>query len=369
MVPELSDVPASYLGALEWMRDRSHDAEFWIGDVGFWTSPLQEAPMVWEALARRRWPGMHPDFVPFAVDGFGNMFCFHRASVPMGAGQLPVVYWQYETYTAVPVSGSFDHFLAWIWLTASVSARRGVDPLIDHDHLTTVIEPLFDALGRAVPSPLSDGYGTDLWALHRALIAADPRAAGSLLVSALDDLDASHDLRIIERCRMAREAFPQFTAAYLAEADLLEAFGDDGETADLLLTAMKLPLVFSGDPEMAFYYQVPSVNPTEIAERLVAMPHVHEISVEEPIWDIVMRMDPRGPASWLEVAVDYANSGSLTTAVSAATNALWLGVAVPEGVDALILLDELYEALGHSWHRNLVQADMRRLEATLNRDT
>ena len=49
---------------------------------------------------------MHPDLLPFARDGWGNRFCFVDAPDALAPEGFAIVYWMYETFSAVPIASS-----------------------------------------------------------------------------------------------------------------------------------------------------------------------------------------------------------------------------------------------------------------------
>jgi len=310
-----------------------------------------------DALTDKRWPGMHSDLIPFANDGTGNLFCLVNGRSKT-AKHGAVVHWMYETYSATPIASSFDHFLDWIWLTANYTARHGIDDAIDMQNVETRLTPLLSEL-RYHPASL-DLMIRDrtLYGLHKAMVASDRRAAASLLTGAFLGSHPLHDMRTLERMRMAAEAFPEYTAAHMAMVSAFRAQSHESEVMTTLLDAIHSPLVYGGDRLVPYIGDIPEVDATQIAEMLATHPELQEWSIIDPIWEVVLRDDPTDPVAWLAVAVEYANNGLLEDAVIKAQNAMFMGLNVSEAVDIVTLLCELYDALGWDWHLHAAEKDL-----------
>lgn len=341
-------LPERYLTLLNALAARPGEKRTWLGDVGIWRGPATSSDARLEVLTQRRWKGMHPDLVPFAEDGFGNLFCFvHRA-----AGSVPshaIVYWMYETYRAVPIASSFDAFLRWMTLTAAVAARNN-DPVIDHEHVQQELLPLLTSIGLDIDNnALETGNDTGQPAVHKAFLQLDPHSPGSLICDARRLLHESRNFEALEAAHLALRAFPGFTAAQTFEASVLAA-DNDPQAARALFKSLRMPMVYGGDLTMSFFGAVPRVDPAVITDALRTHPELDRIADDDPLWILATQDDPVNPSAWVQVALDYANAGELDDAVTMATNALWLSLG--ESIEPQIhgLLRELYEVLGHPWH-------------------
>ena len=347
-------LPRLYVELMHAVAQSRGDArQVWLGDVGFYMHNDDDQSRWSDALASRRWRGMHPDLVPFAEDGFGNRFCFYRSARDGCRVNRSIVYWMYETYRAVPVASGFAGFLAWLQLSAYVAARRG-DPVIDRRHVDEEIAPLMDALGCALdvaaaldepdPAPVD---------VHRAHLRVDPHAPGPAvsLAAYLGDHDA--ELEALDLCAEATFSFPEFAAARLVAGRLHQRAGDSAHAAEAYMQTLLRPLVYGGDPQMNGFRRLPEVDATQVVERLLALPDVPDSVIDSPIWTMARRDDPRSPRAWLQLAGEYAMESDLETAVVMATNALYLGVAseLLPGIEGL--LAELYGALEWDWHHRV----------------
>ena len=95
-------LPDSYLRFSTHLREvTGAETTAWFGDVGFFVPRSTDLLQSWIIqLARRRWTGMHPDLVPFAADGAGNLFCFVlSAAAPMRDKIISVRLFRYGVST------------------------------------------------------------------------------------------------------------------------------------------------------------------------------------------------------------------------------------------------------------------------------
>lgn len=345
----MQTLPARYVALVSVLAERADDRCSWLGDVGFRLAPALVDVGAWAArLTEARWRGMHPDLMPFAEDGFGNQFCF-LVDPPSGQPTGAVFYWMYETYRAIPVASTFDAFLRWIAITASVTAGRG-HPLIDEAHVRDEILPACAAAGLSMEA--SDIlHASDLTpaGVHAELLRVDRHAAGAALARAAHRARQDRHIEALTMCDTALDAFPDFSAAQGLKARL---FLDDGDprAVPALLDTLRLPLSYNADPMMPFFRELPEVDPTWVTEALNTHPNVKDYVGLDPLWTLVLRDDPTAPVSWVHVALDYAESGDLKRAATAATNGLLLGINKEIETEIHGLLEELYRSLGWKWH-------------------
>jgi hypothetical protein len=345
---------------------RDDDGYWWLGDAGFFAPDTAEAGRRWlDLLAERRWPSMHIDLLPIAVDGSGNRYCFVRSEQP-GMPREAVVCWMYETYRAVPIATTFDGFVDWLVLGAVAAARRGDDPLLDRTHLETRILPAAERLGR--PGDLVDAITTAMpgpLTVSEAMLARHPDAPGPSVMVAARRLEEGEFELAASNARTAGRAFPEFAAAWT-----LAAAGDPQASHArfrALWTALHQPLLYCGDPWMPNLDRIPEVKPDRLAESLATHPWAHEISAWDPVWDLVLAEDPLAATAWLGVGVALANENELQYATLATANALWLGDDPEERGAAVELLGEIYGALGWSWHASMCALDRTLCERALRR--
>ena len=185
-------LPDSYLRFSTHLREvTGAETTAWFGDVGFFVPRSTDLLQSWIIqLARRRWTGMHPDLVPFAADGAGNLFCFVlSAATPMRDSQA-VVLWMYETYRCVPVASSFDLFVAWIGLTSFAAVRRGNIAILDAAAYDLRILPLLERFDLAtdfhVLLPLTGKFAQPAASLRAAIEQAAATLDGAYTVSVYD---------------------------------------------------------------------------------------------------------------------------------------------------------------------------------------
>ncbi len=355
-------LPSRYRSLLGVLAERSDsDAKVWVGEAGFLRAEPEQDLVEWlEKLDHRRWRGMHPDLVPFATDGAGNQFCFFRNGKDSCRGVRAIVYWMYETYRAVPVASSFDGFLSWLGLTAFVGARKGDDPVLDSSHFDREVAPLLSEVGLepdfgAVldePDPSSLG-------VHRAMLQLDDEAPASRLAVAMHLAGEDKLLQALDLCAEASFSFPEFAASRFASARLLASEQDSQSLHDALLQTLERPVAYCGDEAMPHFRDVPVVDLDWTAEVLAGHPLVDPDGMEDPIWEIVVHGDAENPAAWVRVAIEQANGGDLERAVTAASNALHFGFAEELGAEILLLLQELYTALGWKRHARVAGREAR----------
>lgn len=353
-------LPASYRSILALGEPQAEDDQhFWLGDCGFVLPPTSDPPSDWmRRLSELRWPGMHPDLVPFAVDGLENRWCFYRGGHDDSKHRGAIVYWMYQTYRAIPVADSFDDFVDFVGLSAAASAWRGDDAVIDMSHWQAVVRPLLARLGR--PIDLIERYGRDQpdsIGVHRSMTQLHARASGSLLARALNIHEPEYAMSSLQLCDRALDAFPEFSAAEAARFEILDRIGTREDRAEALLRLFRLPLVYGGD---AFIPGFPTLSPldmTRMVEQLAVDPWANERLLDEPIFDMLLHDDPTSPQAWLTAAVETANENSLELAVTMTQNALLFGYFDEWGVAAMTLLAELYEALGWKGHLEITRLD------------
>lgn len=354
---DAATLPSSYLRLLAMAASSpDDDGRWWFGEAGFFVPGTAEAGRHWvDLLSERRWPSMHVDLLPIAVDGSGNRYCFVRSERAGMPGEA-VVCWMYETYRAVPISATFDGFIDWLVLGAVAAARRGDVPSLDRVHLETRVLPASERLGR--PSDLVDAFSTTrpgTLDIAEAMLQRHPDAPGAGAVLAARHLEEGRRDLAAREARVATRVFPEFAAAWL-----LAAQGDPPASHArfrALWQALHQPLLYGGDPWMPNLDRVPEVRPDQLAESLATHPWASEVSAWDPVWDLVLSEDPLAAPAWLRVAVDLANEGALQDATLAGANALWLGADVEERAGAMDLLGEIYGALGHTWHASMCVLD------------
>ncbi len=327
----------------------------WLGDVGFRLPVTERDRGRWEeVLTDRRWQGMHPDLLPFAEDGFGNQFCFHRQPREGAIQSRAIVYWMYETYRAVPLASSFDGFLSWIGLTAFVAARHG-DPIVDRDHIESALAPALEAIGihHDYSAALESNDPTPL-EVHKGLLRLDPESPGSLLAVAEWNGGHGRPLEALDYCAEATFSFPDFAASRYAAARILHASGDGVAEFDALIQTLQRPMLYGGDSGMAGFRTLPQVDVRWVVDELAKHPSFAESETTSPLWTLILRDDPAVAQSWVDVALDYAGENELERSVTMATNALFLGFGTELGPLVHGLLAELYAALNWEWHEHVV---------------
>lgn len=332
------------------------DRRAWLGDVGYLlpTSNVDEDGWL-ASLEHERWRGMHPDLIPFAQDGFGNRFCFVRSERDAMRGVRAIAYWMYETYRAVPVASSFDAFLGWNALTAHLAARRG-DAVIDEEHVQGDLLPLLAEVGAEVDLDAAlDVSDPDVVGVHRAILNLDPQAPGAQV--GLAAWMAKHDrpLEALDLCADACFSFPEFAGARALSARILRDEHDLERLGDALVQTLQRPLAYAGDEAMPFLRDLRPVDLDAVVETLASQEDVPELIADIALANFVLREDPSLPQSWTILALDYAREDALEKAVTAANNALYLGLTSPLCVEIHGLLEELYDALGWAWHARMVR--------------
>ncbi|TVQ96061.1 MAG: SMI1/KNR4 family protein [Deltaproteobacteria bacterium] len=359
-------LPPLWWQAVEWLRAQADGGTgpVWVGEAGFLLPTGAEAGPdhatdVADWLLHRRFPGAHPAFLPFAVDGAGNQFCFRFAP---GGGPPSVVYWMYETFAALPISGSFAGFLDWLGLTTAFAARQGLHAVLDELHLQEVVLPTLEALGRTVRYPrFFEASGVRLGDLHRAIVEVDPGAAASHLVLGVLAGDAGSLPTAVERCDRALALVPDFVLAASVRGDLRR---DESlwRAHDDWLLAFRGFHGLGGDGQMPWYGGVlPPHDISRLAELLSAGPDVGERSLGEPLWELILYDDPTQPEPWLRTAMEHIEHGELRAAVDMAVNALYFGCHDRLAPEIANLLAELHDALDNPWLARAARMDAERL--------
>lgn len=328
----------------------------WLGEIGLRVPEDGVVDEDWlEELAGQRWRGMHPTLIPFARDGWGNRFCFVRPGAAHGSEGSAIVYWMYETFTAVPIASTCEGFLRWLGLVTWAHERdpnydtvESGDASVVHRLLAEVdLEVDYEAL---LPMPAPERR--DVLA---AALALDPSSPAARVTRALWRADQGDQLGAIADAETAAREFPDFAGAWAAKVRILANEPDSSERFDALLMALRRPMCFSGDRDMPWFRDVPPIEITTFAEALANHPRWESVERYDPIWDLVQRLDPTSPTSWCEVALAYADANAIAEAVPMACNALHCALddaTMRAAVERLLV--ELYEALGWSWHARAV---------------
>ena len=355
-------LPDSYLRFSIHLREvTGTETTAWFGDVGFFVPRSTDLLQTWVVqLARRRWPGMHPDLVPFAADGAGNLFCFVLASSTSMRDANAVVLWMYETYRCVPIASSFDHFVAWIGLTSFAAIRRGNIAILDAAAYDSRILPLLERFDLATDFHvlLPEPYPSNT-EVSRAFLRLDPEAPASLVLTACRLGQSSRELRGLPEASHALEVFPEFAAAELATGRILELHRDRAEAHARYRRALRSPLTYSGDNMMPYLSEVPELDLAELTSKLANDPGFDDPDGEWASLEVILDNDPNEPEPWLHAAVDAANDQQLEQGVTFAANALHMAGHKPDiAMESLSLLLELYEALGWSWHHRLMEREV-----------
>ena len=345
-----------YLGGVE-----PGAREVFLGDVGFPLVPdAVDAAGVHGAYLARRWPGMHPDLLPFAVDSCGNRFCLVRGVGATNPERFPVAWWMYETYRAVPIASSFDRFLDWVGLSSALSAQRLVNPLTTAEHHARVVQPALEAMGvRRDFDALTASRAAPLGSLGLGMMRVDPGSAGARVLAAERALQQGRTRDAARHAEAALEAFPEFLAArwFLSGLDL--PWRQEAELTELTRSLLTTPWLWQGDGFMPEFGEIPSATPQELVARVTQQLAPSECD-EDPAVAAAWYDDPMAPLTWLRVAVEVAELGDPTRAIGVATNALFLSRGVQDRLDALSLLDELYDAVDATWHRAVILEDAAR---------
>lgn len=356
-------LPSLYLELLQLARPRvSDDGRFWMGEAGFRVGDGDQSPNEWlDQLAGERWPGMHPDLIPFALDGLGNRFCFYRSPRPSCRGIDAVVFWTYETGHAIPVAASFDEFVDWLALVARWTALRGSDPVVDDEHVEMVVAPVLRALGR---SPQLLGRLTDpnpsFRALLRTVLEQQPRNPACQLARAVQCLESGDTGSARLAVEAALETFPEFTLARVLLASTFEQEAAPMARLRALHAAILSPMAFAGEDGFAWLGPIPALDPAWLAEELATAPLPADEVMFEPVWDLIQAYDPSAASGWLTISVNYADADDIDTAVTMAANALLF--ALPEERPPVLdYLAELYAARRWSWQASMVRAEAERL--------
>lgn len=305
---------------------------------------------------------MHPDLLPFALDSTGNRFCLIVSGDQRDADEFAVAYWMYETYLAVPIASSFERFLDWIGLASELAVQRRTDPVIDNAHVQQVVRPLLAALGiERDYFALSTSPQTPVGSLHLGMMRLDPASPAARLVAARRAANQNRFRDALRHARAALDIFPDFVACAWFMINLPEA-EQRVRDYDLLLREMaSMSLIYRGDTLMPLFADVPQVDPRDAAEAVARRLRPGETD-EDPALALAAFDDPLASTDWLRAAIDVANLGEYTRATRLATNAHHLSGSGIERRDALLLLEELYDALGWSHHRAVVAFELGRAD-------
>lgn len=358
-------IPPVWREVVAWLVTRleGNGPVAWVGEAGLYVPPealvggTAEAVAGW--LQRYRFPGMNPTFLPFAQDGAGNRFCF---AYEPGRLEPFIVLWMYETFAALPVSGTFRGFLDWIGMTAAFAARQRLHPVIDDVHLHEEVLPTLEAWGRTLVYPaFFEESVVDLCTLHRALVEVDPGAAGSHLMLAQRAAEQGAVPDAMERCDRALALTSRLTLAASLRADCVRA-ESRWRAQDDLMQAFRGYHGFGGDPLMVGYGTLPVGDVSRLAELLSSGPEASERALSDPVWELILYENPLDPEAWLRVALDHVEREELVDAVDMAVNALYFGLQEPIAPRIVEMLSELYEALDAPFFAELAGGEAARLE-------
>lgn len=348
--------PPLYLALLSSLRGEA--SPFFVGEVGFFLPPSEVDADRWlDALIHKRWLGMYPDLLPFACDGFGNLFCFLVRGGAQPDALSAIVFWSYETFRCLPVASSFTGFLHSVGLTSWRLANEGLDPVIDQEHHTQVVVPRLRGLDlNTAYQDLFTASTPSLVDVHNATLRLDPDNAAVLLSLAVRADQSGDLLGAIDRCGHALRSCPELAVANFVAARAFDHTGDRSDLFSRLLATVVQPLVFCGDEALTQYHNVPAIDLDWMLETLATHPALDEAEMDESLWDLIRHSDPANPESWLRVSLAMANQGDVAAAIPLATNALHFGADSELRPEILQLLGEFYDAQGWPLHRRFIAA-------------
>jgi hypothetical protein len=330
---------------------------FWFSDAGFYL-PEPGRPMErWlDQLVSHRWPWMTAELLPFAADGRGNQFCFHiRGDVePRITG---IVYWSYETYRAIPLTADFAGFMDWLLVVAHTMGRTLNLPPLDEEHFVQVVSPLAKILRpqtlEALPGLLRGSIST-----HSQLAALNGRCASSQLVLGIARLETEQWEAGLERVHRAQLEFPEFFSSFQAESQLLGDRLTSQQQLEAWIRCLRAPLMFSGDPELPHYADIPESDPVWLFDRLSSSMDFLDEDLPVAVFRMVASDTPDLYETWLHAAVECANEGDVRLAVTFTQNASLLSLNSGNEHHSFLLLQELFESLEWTWHQEIVEREL-----------
>ncbi len=332
------------------------DARLWIGDVGLVVPASRGELDDWESRLRaKRWPGMHPDLLPFAADACGNRYCFARTVDDDDDTPPAIVHWMYETYRAIPVARSFEAFADWMGLTSALAAQSldgHPDDAADHNER---VVPLLAHIG--VETDWLDTLGAHAGNLHSAMHALHPGSPGSAVMLAMREAALGREFSAVDLCEAALTRFGAFLGAHLGVALALSDGTDSERHFDALFEAAHLPMTYAGDELAPHFIDIPRLDPTALFESLALHPRASARIDEDPLWDMIQADDPCLADAWLRVAAQAARAGDLRQASTWVCNAVSVAVTNEEATSAMELLVEIYDAMDRPWHAEQARVD------------
>jgi len=353
-------LPTPYWNVLRY-AETHHPGEgtFWVSEVGFYLPARETTPDAWvQELAMHRWPRMHPGLLPFAGDGAGNRFCFY-----IRGDEAPsinaIVYWSHQTYRAVPVSTDFVGFLDWMLVLGHWLARSlDVAPL-DMQHLREVVLPFAKAF-RPDLEPLLPRLYEQYPSAHRQIVSIAPQSPASQLVVAMARMEDGYAEEARSRIQRAQLDFPEFAAAYAAEILVAGDTMSNDESLHLLLRILRVPLLFSADPQLASFRELPVLETPWLFDELLSNPEFEDADIPNALYELVRSEVWWDAEPWLAASVECANEGDVELALVLALNASTLPLEddIAEAWHSLMV--EFFDALQWPWHLAAARSDLAR---------
>jgi tetratricopeptide (TPR) repeat protein len=324
---------------LRWLKDPQ--AASLHGPIRLLFSLGSTPEKTWNSLVQQRWPGMHPELLPFAITTGLELYCLVYRPWDRALHEAPVVKFSAETYTAMPIAGDVQGFL--VWLELDFWRRRHTDASFAaaEGEMANSLQTLFGLtdLDRGDVIPRESDASEAVRAVHERMVELDPRAAGSWFALAGYAMQEERWEEAEDALDRALRSFPLFSAAQHLRTVVALRENRTSSARRRLLALMGMPWVWAPDREDVCFAHVPSFEPEQIASDYLVHtgePQLLESDASATSAWLVNR--PRvTPPEWLQAYAYFLELRDYESALSAASNALLrepLGARSKDALDA-----------------------------------
>jgi tetratricopeptide (TPR) repeat protein len=319
------------------------------GYIRLLAKPTSDLNKVRRALVATRWPGMHPELLPFAVNSDLDLYCLALRPWEAPSSESAVVKFSPETYTAVPVASSFSTFL--MWLELDVWRRRRTDAAFGPALAQTneALDLLFSLAEQSRDGIAPSTHESDpVRAMHARMVELDPDAAGSWLALAGFALDDGEWETASAYATKALAAFPGFAAAVHLQTVI--AVGEDRQHAARanLFALARCPWVWCADRTDPLFSHLPPFEPEQVAsDYLVSIGEAFLYEAGEDSVCAWIHNRPRvDPSQWIQASHDFEDMNDVGSALAAAANGLLRAPLAETALEAFRKCAEIYDAIG-----------------------
>lgn len=323
------------------------------GFVKFLLPGGREDAQTLRALRDERWPGMHPELLPFAITADMDLLCLVARPGEPDLETAPVARFSPELYTAVPIASSLRGLLFWLELDAWRRRKTDATFVRAERSAADVMERLFRAAGLSRSNVPPAGDPDDVVrALHERMLEVDPAAAGSLLVLSAVAMREERLADAAELAQRAERTFPGFASARYLQTLIAMRQRSWERTRRHLFELVRMPWVWAPDRADPLFAHVPPFEPEQVAsDYLVVLGEPQLLEKDRDAVSAWVINRPRvRPREWIQASEDFAAHGDIEAGLGAASNALLRDPCSETANEAFLRLKRLYAQLGAHAH-------------------